>query len=119
MTPKILLYLEKSEKNAYYDHATPNGKLLSKRKMVTIRFLSVSSLFNGFIPLIAIQMNTLKHGDIEGNIPQFEFLGIKTALPIGHILMQDQGDQRQDQKMCVLRASLFNYFLNVQIINIE
>ncbi len=87
--------------------------------MVTIRFLNVISLFNGFIPLIAIQMNALKHGGIEGNIPQFEFLGIKTALPIGHILMQDLGDQRQDQKMCVLRASLFNYFLNVQIINIE
>ena len=39
LTPKSLLYLEKSDENAYYDHATPNGKLLSKRKMVTIRFL--------------------------------------------------------------------------------
>lgn len=30
---------------------------------ITSRFLNVISLFNGFIPLIAIQMNALKHGD--------------------------------------------------------
>jgi hypothetical protein len=39
LTPKSLLYLEKSEENAYYDHATPNGKLLSKRKIVEMQFL--------------------------------------------------------------------------------
>ncbi len=30
---------------------------------VTSRFLNVISLFNGFIPLVAIQMNALRHGD--------------------------------------------------------
>jgi predicted transport protein len=30
---------------------------------ITSRFLNVISLFNGFIPLIAIQMNALKHGN--------------------------------------------------------
>jgi len=30
---------------------------------ITSRFLNVVSLFNGFIPLVAIQMSALKHGD--------------------------------------------------------
>ena len=45
LTPTILLYLEKSENDAYYDYATLNGKLLSKRKMLRGDFFASLSVY--------------------------------------------------------------------------
>lgn len=46
---------------------------------ITSRFLNVISLFNGFIPLIAIQMNAFKFGDEIGLV----FTKVLDELPLG------------------------------------
>lgn len=56
---------------------------------ITSRFLSVISLFNGFIPLIAIQMNALKIGE---NI-SLVFTTVLDELPLGLI---DEDEESQE-----------------------
>src|SRR5690606_13770127 len=46
---------------------------------ITSRFLNIMSLFNGTVPLIAIQMNALKFGDDIGLV----FTKILDELPLG------------------------------------
>ena len=53
---------------------------------ITSRFLNVISLFNGFIPLIAIQMNAFKFGDKIGLV----FTKVLDEMPLGR---EDEGIQ--------------------------
>ena len=56
---------------------------------ITSRFLNVISLFNGMIPLIAIQMKALKHGN---NVGLF-FTTVVNQMPLGLI---DEDEEVQD-----------------------
>jgi predicted transport protein len=64
------------EKKSYpqYDHCA-----VIIAEDITSRFLNVISLFNGFIPLIAIQMNAFKFGDEVGLV----FTKVLDELPLG------------------------------------
>jgi hypothetical protein len=55
---------------------------------ITSRFLNVISLFNGFIPLIAIQMNAYKFGDQVGLV----FTKVLDEMPLGLIDDDEDGD---------------------------
>lgn len=55
---------------------------------ITSRFLNVISLFNGFIPLIAIQMNAYKFGDDIGLV----FTKIIDELPLGLV---DEDEEKE------------------------
>jgi len=46
---------------------------------ITSRFLNVIGLFNGMIPLVAIQMNVLKIGDHVGLV----FTTVLDHMPLG------------------------------------
>lgn len=53
---------------------------------ITSRFLNVISLFNGFIPLIAIQMNAFKFGDDIGIV----FTKVLDEMPLGMVEEDDE-----------------------------
>lgn len=55
---------------------------------ITSRFLNVISLFNGFIPLVAIQMNAYKFGDDIGLV----FTKIIDELPLGLV---DEDEEKE------------------------
>ena len=55
---------------------------------ITSRFLNVISLFNGFIPLIAIQMNAYKFGDDIGLV----FTKILDEMPLGLV---DEDEEKE------------------------
>lgn len=55
---------------------------------ITSRFLNVISLFNGFIPLVAIQMNAYKFGDDIGLV----FTKILDELPLGLV---DEDEEKE------------------------
>jgi hypothetical protein len=57
---------------------------------ITSRFLNIVSLFNGFIPLIAIQMNAYKFGDQLGLV----FTKVLDEMPLG--LIDDDEDTESD-----------------------
>lgn len=56
---------------------------------ITSRFLNVISLFNGFIPLIAIQMNAYKFGDEIGLV----FTKVLDEMPLGLV---EEGEEVQE-----------------------
>jgi hypothetical protein len=72
------------EKKRYpqYDHCA-----VIVAEDITGRFLNVISLFNGFIPLIAIQMNAIKVGDAVSLV----FTTVLSELTLGPV--EDEEDQ--------------------------
>lgn len=60
---------------------------------ITSRFLSVISLFNGFIPLIAIQMNALKIGESISLV----FTTVLDELPLGLIDEDEESHEVTDR----------------------
>jgi hypothetical protein len=57
---------------------------------ITSRFLNVISLFNGFIPLVAIQMNAYKFGDEVGLV----FTKVLDEMPLG--LVEEDEEIREE-----------------------
>lgn len=57
---------------------------------ITSRFLNVISLFNGFIPLVAIQMNAFKFGDEVGLV----FTKVLDEMPLGLV---DEDEEIQEE----------------------
>src|SRR5262249_29466010 len=55
---------------------------------ITSRFLDVIGLFNGFIPVIALQMNALKFGDQISLV----FTKVVDVVPLG---LDDEGEEPQ------------------------
>ncbi len=58
---------------------------------ITSRFLNVISLFNGFIPLVAIQMKAFKFGDDIGLV----FTKVLDEMPLGFV---DEDEEREVQQ---------------------
>lgn len=78
------------EKKRYpqYDHC---AVLIAED--ITSRFLNVISLFNGFIPLIAIQMNAYKFGDGVGLV----FTKVLDEMPLG-LIEEDEEIQEETNR---------------------
>ena len=68
---------------------------------VTGRFLNVIGLFNGFIPLIAIQLNAVK---VEGKIGLI-FTKVLDDLPLGRLEEEEEGQEPTDREYWELKGS--------------
>lgn len=75
---------------------------------ITSRFLNVISLFNGFIPIIAIQMNAFKFGDDVALI----FTKILNEMPLGLV---DEDEEKESQPSSVNREFWINRGRNEQL----
>lgn len=60
---------------------------------ITSRFLNVISLFNGTIPLVAIQMSALKHGEKVGLV----FTTVLNHMPVGLIEEDEEAQEPTDR----------------------
>src|SRR5690554_3420118 len=68
---------------------------------ITSRFLNIMSLFNGTVPLIAIQMNALKFGDDIGLV----FTKILDELPLGLVDEDEEISEVTDRDYWVKRGT--------------
>lgn len=68
---------------------------------ITSRFLNVISLFNGFIPLIAIQMNAYKFGEEMGLV----FTKVLDELPLGLIEEDEEIQETTDRDYWLKRGT--------------
>lgn len=68
---------------------------------VTSRFLNVVSLFNGFIPLVAIQMNAYKFGDEVGLV----FTKVLDELPLGLVDEDEEVQEVTDREYWLKRGT--------------
>ena len=86
------------EKKRYpqYDHV---AVLIAEN--ITSRFLNVISLFNGFIPLIAIQINAYKFGDEIGLV----FTKVLDEMPLGLVEEDEEIKEVTDREYWVKRGS--------------
>lgn len=67
---------------------------------ITSRFLNVIGLFNGMIPLVAIQMNTLRIGDSVGLV----FTTVLDHMPLG-MAGEDEDEEPTDRTYWEQRGS--------------
>lgn len=86
------------EKKRYpqYDHV---AVLIAEN--ITSRFLNVISLFNGFIPLIAIQLNAYKFGDEIGLV----FTKVLDEMPLGLVEEDEEIKEVTDREYWVKRGT--------------
>ena len=86
------------EKKRYpqYDHV---AVLIAEN--ITSRFLNVISLFNGFIPLIAIQINAYKFGDEIGLV----FTKVLDEMPLGLVEEDEEIKEVTNREYWVKRGS--------------
>jgi len=86
------------EKKRYpqYDHV---AVLIAEN--ITSRFLNVISLFNGYIPLIAIQINAYKFGDEIGLV----FTKVLDEMPMGLVEEDEEIKEVTDREYWVKRGS--------------
>ncbi len=68
---------------------------------ITSRFLNIISLFNGFIPLIAIQMNTYRFGDEVGLV----FTKVLDEMPLGLVDEDEEIKEVTDRDYWVQRGT--------------
>jgi hypothetical protein len=68
---------------------------------ITSRFLNVISLFNGMVPLVAIQMNALKNGDQIGLV----FTTVLDHMPLGLIDEDEEVEEATDRSYWEQRGS--------------
>ncbi len=68
---------------------------------ITSRFLNVISLFNGYIPLVAIQMNAIKMGDDVGLM----FTKILDEMPLGLVDEDEEIQEVTDREYWVKRGT--------------
>ena len=68
---------------------------------ITSRFLNVISLFNGFIPLIAIQMNAYKFGDEIGLV----FTKVLDEMPLGLVEEDEEIQEATDREYWLKRGT--------------
>lgn len=68
---------------------------------ITSRFLNVISLFNGFIPLIAIQMNAYKFGDEIGLV----FTKVLDEMPLGLVEEDEEIQEVTDREYWLKRGT--------------
>jgi hypothetical protein len=68
---------------------------------ITSRFLNVMSLFNGFIPLIAIQMNAYRFGDEIGLV----FTKVLDEMPLGLVEEDEEVFEVTDRDYWLRRGS--------------
>ncbi len=68
---------------------------------ITSRFLNVISLFNGTIPLVAIQMNALKHGSDVG----LAFTTVMNLMSLGLVDEDEEGKEVTDRTYWENRGS--------------
>lgn len=68
---------------------------------ITSRFLNVISLFNGFIPLIAIQMNVYKFGDEIGLV----FTKVLDEMPLGLVEEDEEIQEVTDRDYWLKRGT--------------
>lgn len=68
---------------------------------ITSRFLNVVSLFNGFIPLVAIQMNAYKFGDEVGLV----FTKVLDELPLGLVDEDEEVQEVTDREYWLKRGT--------------
>ena len=79
-----------------YDHC---GVIIAED--ITSRFLNVVSLFNGFIPLIAIQMNAYKFGDEIGLV----FTKVLDEMPLGLVEEDEEVQETTDREYWLKRGT--------------
>lgn len=68
---------------------------------ITSRFLNVISLFNGFIPLVAIQMNAYKFGDQIGLV----FTKVLDQMPLGLVDEDEEIQEETNRDYWIKRAT--------------
>lgn len=81
---------------------------------ITSRFLNVIGLFNGMIPLVAIQMNVLKNGDQVGLM----FTTVLDHMPLGLSEEDEEVDEPTDRAYWEQRGSKTTVALADQLLEI-
>ncbi|MGO8765629.1 MAG: hypothetical protein ACLQSR_10925 [Limisphaerales bacterium] len=81
---------------------------------ITSRFLNVIGLFNGMIPLVAIQMNALKDGDRVGLV----FTTVLDHMPLGLIDEDEEVEEATDRACWEQRGSKKTVALADQLLEI-
>ncbi len=81
---------------------------------ITSRFLNVISLFNGFIPLIAIQMNAFKFGDDIGLV----FTKVLDELPLGLVDEDEEIQEETNREYWIKRGTEVTVKIVDQILEI-
>ena len=81
---------------------------------ITSRFLNVISLFNGFIPLIAIQMNAYKFGDEVGLV----FTKVLDEMPLGLVEEDEEIQEETNRDYWLKRGTEATVKMSDQILEI-
>lgn len=81
---------------------------------ITSRFLNVVSLFNGFIPLVAIQMNAYKFGEEIGLV----FTKVLDEMPLGLIDEDEEVQETTDKSYWLRRATKSTVKMSDEILDI-